>query len=133
MEPIYGKRVDAIPIYMSTRVLLVDDEADVDASLREVPEQNGFKVVCFESPLPTLANFKPPFYNLAILDIKLPEMNRLFYRETKKLDKNLNICSLTAGKLYYAVYSEIFSLLPASFSCENRLIIQTNNTHKSNY
>jgi hypothetical protein len=42
MEPIDGKRVDAIPIDMSTRVLLVDEEADVDASLREVPEQNRF-------------------------------------------------------------------------------------------
>ena len=48
MEPKYGKRVDATPIDMSARVLLVDDEADVDASLREVPEQNGFKVVCFD-------------------------------------------------------------------------------------
>jgi DNA-binding NtrC family response regulator len=115
MEPIYGKRVDATPIDMSTRMLLVDEEADVDASLREVPEQNGFKVVCSESPLPALANFEPPFYNLAILDIKLREMNRFFYREIKELDKNLTICSLTAGKLYYGAYSEIFSLLPASY------------------
>jgi hypothetical protein len=42
MEPIDVKIVDAIPIDMSTRVLLVDEEADVDASLREVPEQNRF-------------------------------------------------------------------------------------------
>jgi hypothetical protein len=44
MEPIYGKRVDATPIDMSTRVLLVDEEADVDASLREVPEQMDSKL-----------------------------------------------------------------------------------------
>ena len=116
MEPIYGKRVDAIALYMSTRVLLVDDESDVDVSLREVLEQNGFKVVCFESPLQLWQSFKPHFYDLAILDIKLSEMNGfLFYRETKKLDKNLNICFLTAGEMYYGVYSDIFSSLPASF------------------
>jgi hypothetical protein len=40
MEPIDGKRVDAMPI--DRQVLLVDEEADVDASLREVPEQNRF-------------------------------------------------------------------------------------------
>ena len=109
-------RVDAIPIDMSTRVLLVDDESDVNASLREVLEQNRFKVDCFRSPLLALESFKPHFYDLAILDIKLPEMNGfLFYREIKKLDKNLKICFLTAGEMYYGVYSDIFSSLPASY------------------
>lgn len=36
---------------MSTRVLLVDDESDINVSLREVLEQNGFTVDTFESPL----------------------------------------------------------------------------------
>ena len=51
MKPIDRKRVAANPIDVSTRVLLVDDESDVNASLREVLEQNGFKVDSFESPL----------------------------------------------------------------------------------
>ena len=63
-----------------------------------------------------LESFKPHFYDLAILDIKLSEMNGfLFYREIKKLDKNLKICFLTAGEMYYGVYSDIFSSLPASY------------------
>ena len=101
---------------MSTRVLLVDDESDVNASLREVLEQNGFKVDSFESPLIALESFKPFFYDLAILDIKMPEMNGLlFYRYIRKVDKNLKICFLTAGEMYYGVYSDIFSSLPASY------------------
>jgi DNA-binding response OmpR family regulator len=116
MKPIDRKRVAANPIEVSTRVLLVDDESDVNASLREVLEQNGFKVDSFKSPLVALESFKPHFYDLAILDIKLPEMNGfLFYREIKKLDRDLKICFLTAGEMYYGVYSDIFSSLPASY------------------
>ena len=101
---------------MSTTVLLVDDESDVNASLREMLEQNGFKVDSFESSLIALESFKPFFYNLAILDIKMPEMNGfLFYRNIRKVDKNLKICFLTAGEMYYGVYSDIFSSLPASY------------------
>jgi DNA-binding response OmpR family regulator len=101
---------------MSTRVLLVDDESDVNASLREMLEQNGFKVDSFESPLIALESFKPFFYDLAILDIKMPEMNGfLFYREIKKLDRNLKICFLTAGEMYYGAYSDIFSSVPANY------------------
>jgi DNA-binding response OmpR family regulator len=115
MKPIDRKRLDANPLDMSTRVLLVDDESDVNVSLREVLEQKRFKVDSFESPLLALESFKPHFYDLATLDIKLPEMNGfLFYREIKKLDKNLKICFLTAGEMSYGVYSDIFSSLPAS-------------------
>jgi DNA-binding response OmpR family regulator len=86
MKPIDRKRVAANPLEVSTRVLLVDDESDVNASLREVLEQNGLKVDSFESPLLALESFKPHFYDLAILDIKLPEMNGfLFYCFTGKL------------------------------------------------
>ena len=116
MKPIVGNRVDAIPIDMSSRVLQIDDESDVNASLREVLEQNRFKVDCFQSPLLALESFRPHFYDLAILDIKMPEMNGFsFYREIKKLDKNLRICFLTAGEMYYGVYSDIFSSLPANY------------------
>lgn len=55
---------------MSTRVILVDDESDINVSLREVLEQNGFTVDTFESPLLALESFKLCFYDLAILDLR---------------------------------------------------------------
>jgi DNA-binding response OmpR family regulator len=101
---------------MSRRILVVDDEPDINRSLREVLEQNGFKVDSYEDPLMALENFRTRYYDLAILDIKMPEMNGFsFYREIKKLDKNLKICFLTAGEMYYGIYSDIFSSLPASY------------------
>ncbi|MDP9290722.1 MAG: response regulator [Thermoproteota archaeon] len=101
---------------MSRRILVVDDEPDINRSLREVLEQNGFKVDSYEDPLMALENFRTRYYDLVILDIKMPEMNGFsFYREIKKLDKNLKICFLTAGEMYYGIYSDIFSSLPANY------------------
>lgn len=100
---------------MSRRILVVDDEPDINTTLEKALEQNGFKVDSYECPLIALENFKPHFYDLVILDIKMPEMNGFsFYREIKKLDKNITICFLTGGEVYYGVYSDIFSSLPAN-------------------
>ena len=101
---------------MSMRILVVDDEPDINTTLEKALEQNGFKVDSYECPLMALENFTPYYYDLAILDIRMPEMNGFsFYREIKKLDKNLRICFLTAGEMYYGVYSDIFSSLPANY------------------
>jgi DNA-binding response OmpR family regulator len=100
----------------SMRILVVDDEPDINTTLEKALEQNGFKVDSYECPLMALENFTPYYYDLAILDIKMPEMNGFsFYREIKKLDTNLRICFLTAGEMYYGVYSDIFSSLPANY------------------
>lgn len=100
----------------SMRILVVDDEPDINTTLEKALEQNGFKVDSYECPLMALENFTPYYYDLAILDIKMPEMNGFsFYREIKKLDKNLRICFLTGGEMYYGVYSDIFSSLPANY------------------
>ena len=98
------------------RVLVVDDEPDVNTALREVLEQIGFKVDSYEDPLLALENFEAHLYDLVILDIKMPEMNGFsLYREIKKSEKYMKICFLTAGEMYYGSYSDISSSLPANY------------------
>ena len=100
---------------MSKRILVVDDEADTNTTLHEILEQNGFIVDSYEDPFLALENFKPHFYDLLILDIKMPEMSGFsFYREIKKRDDKMKVCFLTAGEIYYGSYSDIFSSLPAN-------------------
>jgi two-component system response regulator ChvI len=80
-----------------TRILVVDDEPDVNLTLKVSLEDKGFKVDAFDDPLLALENFKAGVYGLLILDIKMPEMNGFeLYRELKKLDNKVKVCFLTA-------------------------------------
>lgn len=96
------------------RILVVDDELDVNISLHMVLETNGFKVDSFSDPREVLQKFRPGIYDLIILDIKMPHLNGLaLYRELKKIDREAKICFLTAGEMFYGDYSDIFNSVGA--------------------
>lgn len=80
------------------RILLVDDEQDVLLLFQLVLEHEGFKVYSFDNPLTALANFKRGLYDLAILDIKMSQMNGFqLYEEIKKIDRSVKVCFITAA------------------------------------
>lgn len=84
------------------RMLIVDDEPDVNTVLEKVFEQSGFNADCYTDPVLALENFKAGSYDLVLLDIKMPEMDGLhLYKEMKKIDNNVKVCFLTAGEIYY--------------------------------
>jgi two-component system, OmpR family, response regulator ChvI len=79
------------------RILLVDDESDVTTALTFALEDYGFEVDSYNNPLAALSNFKSNYYDLAILDIKMPEMDGFeLSRKIRTEDENLRICFLTA-------------------------------------
>ena len=90
-------------------VLIVDDEPDVNLSLKIALEENGFEVDAFDDPVTALDHFKKGAYDLLILDIVMPKMHGFeLYREIRNIDNEVKICFLTAGEMYYGAYADIF-------------------------
>ena len=84
------------------KILAVDDEADLTMLCSLALEYHGFKVDTFNDPQEALSNFKPDYYDLVILDIKMPKMDGFqLYDEIKKKDHKAKVCFLTASELYY--------------------------------
>jgi CheY-like chemotaxis protein len=84
------------------RIMVVDDEADLILFCRMSLEYYGFKVDTFNEPEKALSSFKPGYYDLIILDIKMPKMDGFeLYRKIKEKDPNVKACFLTASELYY--------------------------------
>jgi CheY-like chemotaxis protein len=87
---------------MKKKILLVEDEQDLSVVFNMVLEDGGYEVDCFTDPLLELKNFESGFYDLVILDIKMPEMDGFeLHRKLKKIDNAVKICFLTASEMYY--------------------------------
>jgi DNA-binding response OmpR family regulator len=79
------------------KVMIVDDELDLSLLLKTLLEENNFRVDWYTDPVLALNKFKRNFYDLLLLDIKMPKMNGFeLYRELKKIEKRVKVCFLTA-------------------------------------
>ena len=99
---------------MKKKILVVDDEPDINLLFKMILEENSeFMVHSFTDPLLALRNFKSNLYDLILVDIKMPEMDGLdFYREIRKIDKNVRLCFVTASEKYYEPFrKEIYDIL----------------------
>jgi DNA-binding response OmpR family regulator len=84
-------------ITMTKKILVIDDEPDLTYTLEKVLEDNGFKVESFNDPLLALNNYKVNFYDLIILDIKMPKIDGFeLYIKIREKDPKVKICFLTA-------------------------------------
>jgi DNA-binding response OmpR family regulator len=85
------------------KILLVDDEADIALAFSLGLESNGFSVDAYTSS----TNFKSDFYKLALLDIKIPEMNGIeLYEKIREKDKKIKICFISAYDVDYHIVKE---------------------------
>jgi two-component system OmpR family response regulator len=80
------------------RILIVDDEDDINLLFKMVLEDNGFKVDTFNDPLVALENFRAGSYDLLLLDMLMPNMNGFeLYQKIRMIDDKAKICFLTAS------------------------------------
>jgi DNA-binding response OmpR family regulator len=86
----------------SSKLMAVDDEADITFTLKKELEQSGFSLDVFNDPIVALFYFKPDYYDLVLLDVKMPKLNGFeLYQEINKKDKKVKACFIPAYELYY--------------------------------
>jgi CheY-like chemotaxis protein len=83
------------------RILIVDDEEDITMVFKVALERAGFKVEVFNDPLEALSQFKPHYYDLVLLDIRMPQMSGFeLYYELKKKDSEVKGRFISAFDVY---------------------------------
>jgi DNA-binding response OmpR family regulator len=81
---------------------VVDDEPDNLIIFKIALEDSGFVVDAFNSSTAALSDFKPNYYDLPILDIRIPIMNGYeLYEKVQKMDNKVKVCFLTAYSEHY--------------------------------
>jgi CheY-like chemotaxis protein len=92
------------------RVMVVDDERDVTFLFKIILEgihgpTFSCKVDSFNDPLTALENYQEGLYDLVIIDVVMPKMDGFkLCKELRERDRNVKVCFLTAGEMYYEEY-----------------------------
>lgn len=85
------------------------DDSDITFTLKRNLEKRGFSVDVYNDPIEALANFKPNYYDLLLLDVKMPKMNGFeLYQEIAKIDGNVKVCFFTAYEGLYDILQKQF-------------------------
>jgi CheY-like chemotaxis protein len=83
-------------------ILLIDDEADHCIVYQVVLEDAGYECKPYTDSVKALQEFKPNYYDLVLLDIKMPKLDGFaLCKKIRELDKTLQIIFITASELYY--------------------------------
>ena len=84
------------------KLLLVDDEPDVCMVYQIVLEDAGYECVSYIDSVKVLQGFKRNYYDLILLDIKMPLLNGFeLCKKIIELDRSVHIVFITASEEYY--------------------------------
>ncbi|HZA08361.1 MAG TPA: response regulator [Nitrososphaeraceae archaeon] len=83
-------------------ILLVDDEPDTCMVYQIVLQDAGYECISYTDSVTALEEFKPNYYDLVILDIKMPKLDGFALCEKiREVDKTARIIFITAAEQYY--------------------------------
>jgi DNA-binding response OmpR family regulator len=92
------------------KILIVDDDPEIVLTFKTGLENNSFEVDSYNDPLLALKNFKANFYDLLLIDIRMPDMTGFeLYQEINKIDNKTKVCFITAFEVYYRALLEEFA------------------------
>lgn len=95
------------------RIIIIDDDPDITKTFGLVLEDSGlYEVETFNDPLTALRSFRPDYYDLALLDIRMPNMNGFALSEKiEKMNKKVKICFISAFDIEDKVLREQYPSL----------------------
>ena len=80
------------------RILLVDDDIDHLKLFTMILENRGYSLDTFSNPAAALLKFKPNYYDLLVLDYRMPKLNGLeLYAQITEIDPTAKVLLLTAN------------------------------------
>jgi DNA-binding response OmpR family regulator len=95
----------------ANRILLVDDEADHCLTYQIILQDAGYECISYIDSVKALQELRPNYYDLVILDIRMPKLNGFALCEKiRELDKAVQIIFITAGELYYENFRKLLQL-----------------------
>jgi CheY-like chemotaxis protein/class 3 adenylate cyclase len=93
-------------------IILIDDDEDVLYTYRALLKREGYNVKSFSNPLEALKHLTqntPHFYDLVLLDIRMPDINGIqLYYKLKAINPYLNILFISA----LDIVQEVIDALP---------------------
>jgi two-component system response regulator GlrR len=80
------------------RILLVDDDKDHLKLFTMILENRGYSLDTYSDPVAALLKFKPNYYDLLLLDYRMPNLNGIeLYTLIRDLDPTAKALLLTAN------------------------------------
>jgi len=96
----------------SYNILLIDDDADILFTFTAVIEREGYHLKSFNNPYDALNHFSqtdPYYYDLVIMDIRMPGMNGIqLYSKLKVMNPDIKVLFLSA----LDAVEELLSIFP---------------------
>ncbi|MGH9952837.1 MAG: response regulator, partial [Nitrososphaeraceae archaeon] len=87
---------------VTKKILIIDDETDITSALKRGLEKYGFTIEVNNNPLSMLSSYKAGYYDLLIMDIRMPQMDGFhLYQVIRKLDNRTKVCFWTAFEIAY--------------------------------
>ncbi len=84
------------------RIFLVDDDQDHTVTFKLGLELAGFEVDAYNDSAIALSKFRPDYYDLLLIDVKMPKIDGLeLYEKIRKMDNKVVVWFITAYETYY--------------------------------
>jgi two-component system response regulator ChvI len=86
--------------------MLVDDEMDILSITGRSLQLGGSEVCAYSNSTRVLIDFKPNYFDIMIIDIRLPLIDGFeLYRRIRKVDVKVKVCFFTAFEASEAVFN----------------------------